>query len=212
MSITREQILSVAPDAEPYVDALLKQMRDAAITTPVRAAHFLAQVFVESAGFARTVENLNYSAQALKTLFGRHRISEEDADKFGRKKGQPANQSAIANIVYGGKWGAENLGNTAPGDGWKFRGRGLKQLTGRENYERFSRAWLGSDALLANPGQVAEPAGAVASAIWFWHNKGLNAVADRNSVEQVTRIVNGGSNGLDERREMTAKFLRAFTA
>ncbi len=211
MSITREQILSVAPDAEPYVDALLKQMRETAITTPVRAAHFLGQVFVESAGFARTSENLNYSVQALKTLFGR-RISDEDAEKFGRKKGQPANQSAIANIVYGGKWGAENLGNTAPGDGWKFRGRGLKQLTGRENYERFSRAWLGSDALLANPGQVAEPAGAVASAIWFWHNKGLNAVADRNSVEQVTRIVNGGSNGLEERREMTQRFLKAFTS
>jgi putative chitinase len=191
------------------VDALLKQMRDTAITTPVRAAHFLGQIAVESAGFTRTTESLNYSVGGLKVTFPR-RISDEDAEKFGRKKGQPANQSAIANIVYGGKWGAENLGNTIPGDGWKFRGRGLKQLTGRSNYERFSRAWLGSDALLANPGQVAEPAGAVASAIWFWHNKGLNAVADRNSVEQVTRIVNGGSNGLQERREMTTKFLQAF--
>lgn len=210
MSVTREQILSVAPDAEPYVDALLKQMRGTAITTPLRAAHFLGQIYVESQGFTKTSESLNYSVGGLKVTFPR-RISDEDAEKFGRKKGQPANQSAIANIVYGGKWGAENLGNTLPGDGWKFRGRGLKQLTGRSNYERFSRAWLGSDALLANPGQVAEPAGAVASAIWFWHNKGLNAVADRNSVEQVTRIVNGGSNGLDERREMTAKFLRAFT-
>jgi len=211
MSITREQILSVAPDAEPYVDALLKQMRDTAITTPVRAAHFLAQFHVETGGFTKMVENLNYSVGALKTMFGRHRISEEDAERFGRKKGQPANQSAIANILYGGKWGAENLGNTLPGDGWKFRGRG-PGLTGRGNYERFSRAWLGSDALLSNPGQVAEPAGAVAAAIWFWHTKGLNAVADRNSVEHVSRVWNGGSIGLDERREMTAKFLKAFTA
>jgi putative chitinase len=211
MSITREQILSVAPDAEPYVDALLKQMRDTAITTPVRAAHFLAQFHHESAGFTRMVESLNYSVGALKTLFGRHRISEADAEKYGRKKGQPANQQMIANTLYGGKWGEENLGNILPGDGWLFRGRGFG-LTGRKNYERLSRAWLGSDALLSNPGQVAEPAGAVASAIWFWHNKGLNAVADRNSVEQVTRIVNGGTNGLEERREMTQRFLKAFTS
>lgn len=211
MAVTRERILEVAPDAAPYVDDLLKQMRESAITTDIRAAHFLGQIFVESMGFASTTENLNYSVQALKTLFGR-RISDSDAEKFGRRKGNPANPSAIANLIYGGEWGRENLGNTVPGDGYKFRGRGLKMITGRDNYERFSRAWLGSDALLAQPGQVSEPAGAVASAIWFWHNKGLNAVADRNSVEQVTRIVNGGSNGMEERREMTQKFLKAFSS
>lgn len=212
MTITRDRILAVAPDAEPYVTALLQQMQDADITTDQRAAHFLGQVFVESMGFARTTESLNYSAARLKTLFGRHRISIADADQFGSKPGQKANQSAIANLLYGGKWGRQNLGNTQPGDGWKYRGRGLKQLTGRDNYARFSQAWLGSDVLLSEPQRVADPPGAVASAIWFWTDKHLNPVADLGSVAAVTRIVNGGENGLSERRDMTAKFLEAFRA
>lgn len=210
MPVTREAILAVAPEAEPYVVPLLQQMRDAAITTDRRAAHFLGQVYVESAGFTRTTENLNYSAARLKTLFGRHRISLHDCDQFGSKPGQKANQNALANILYGGKWGKDNLGNLQPGDGWKFRGRGLKQLTGRANYAEFSQAWLGNDALLADPGRVAEPTGAVASAIWFWHDKGLNELADTDSVHKVTERINGGLNGLTERQKWTQAFKEAF--
>jgi putative chitinase len=208
--VTRESILSVAPDAEPYVAGLLQHMPDAGINTPLRAAHFLGQIATESGGFTKTVESLNYSVTALKTLFGRHRISIHDAEQFGRTPKQKANQTALANILYGGKFGRDNLGNLQPGDGWLFRGRGLKQLTGRDNYTRFSQSWLGSDALLSDPGRVAEPAGAVASAIWFWDTNNLNEVADRDSVQAVTKIVNGGAVGLADRIKWTDKFKAAF--
>ncbi|WBT04789.1 hypothetical protein PFY01_08540 [Brevundimonas vesicularis] len=91
-------------------------------------AHWLGQMFVESAGFTTREENLNYSVDGLLRMFGRHRISEADARKFGRAPGRPAHQNAIANIIYGGEWGRKNLGNTEPGDGWRFRGGGEKQL------------------------------------------------------------------------------------
>jgi putative chitinase len=208
--VTKQAILKVAPDAEQYADELLRQMPTAGIVTPLRAARFLGQIAVESGGFTTVVESLNYSAKALKTLFGRHRISIADADKFGRTSEHAAHQNALANILYGGAWGKKNLGNTEPGDGWKFRGRGLKQLTGRDNYRRFSQSWLGSDELLHKPERVADPDGAVASAIWFWRANGLNAIADTGSVEAVTLRVNGGSNGLLDRKRWTAAFLNEF--
>lgn len=210
MTITKAAILKVAPAADQYADELLRQMKQADITTPLRAAHFLGQIYQESGGFTVVVESLNYSATALKKLFGRHRISLADCDKFGRTNEHAAHQNALANILYGGKWGQDNLGNTEPGDGWRFRGRGLKQLTGRDNYRRFSHAWLGSDELLVKPERVADPDGAVASAIWFWTSRGLNATADTNDVAAVTRKVNGGTNGLPERRQWTAAFLKSF--
>lgn len=82
-------------------------------------------------------ENLNYSTDALISKFGRHRISEADARKYGRSGGRPANQEAIANAIYGGEWGRKNLGNTQSGDGWKYRGGGLPQVTGRANFRKF---------------------------------------------------------------------------
>lgn len=208
--ISKPAILKVAPSAEPYTDELLRQISDVGITTPVRAAHFLGQIYQESGGFSTVVESLNYSAAALKSKFGRHRISLADADKFGRTAEHAAHQNALANILYGGTFGRDELGNTEPGDGWKFRGRGLKQLTGRDNYGKFSKAWLGTDELLHKPGRVADADGAVASAIWFWKAKGLNAIADTGDVAAVTRKVNGGTNGLPERRKWTNDFLTAF--
>lgn len=208
--INKAAIVIVAPHAAPYADELLRQMADVGITTPRRAAHFLGQIYVESGGFETVVESLNYSADSLKRLFGRHRITESDADKFGRTKDHPANQNALANILYGGAFGREQLGNTDSGDGWIFRGRGLKQLTGRDNYTRFSKAWLGTDEAVNDPDIVALPRGAVASAIWFWRANGLNEIADTGSVEAVTRKVNGGLNGIAERRKWTGNFLKAF--
>lgn len=169
---------------------------------------------VESNGFRSLVESLNYSVTGLLITFSRARISKEKAEELGRKSGEKSvpkdRQKAIADLVYGGSWGRQNLGNLVDGDGWKFRGRGLKQLTGRDNYLRFSKEWLGSDALLANPDRVSDPSGAVASAVWFWGNKKLNAVADRDSVTEVTRVVNGGENGLEARRRWTAMFKETF--
>ena len=107
--------------------------------TPLKhLAYILATPYLETGGKMQPVrENLNYSVDGLLKTFGRHRISESDARKFGRSGGRPANQEAIANIIYGGEWGRQNLGNTHPGDGWKYRGGGLPQVTGRANFRKF---------------------------------------------------------------------------
>lgn len=210
--ITAEAIVKIAPAAGRYADELVKQMAEAGIqANPNRASMFLGQIHQESGGFNTVVESLNYSAKALKTLFGEHRITHAQADKYGRTDTHPADQATLGNILYGGAWGAKNLGNTQPGDGYRFRGRGLKQLTGRDNYKRFSKAWLGDESLLADPERVARPDGAVASAVWFWTNKGLNIVADRGSVAEVTKIVNGGAIGLADREKWTALYRKAWT-
>jgi len=221
--ITAQAITRIAPAAAKYADELVKQMKAAGIMDNVkRASMFLGQVHVESGGFRTVVESLNYSADAILKTFGRHRISDADSKKFGRidsdvrkRTGwkladQPAHQNALANILYGGEWGRKNLGNTQPGDGWRFRGRGIKQLTGRDNYKRFSRAWLGDESLLENPDRVANPDGAVASAIWFWRANGLNEIADRGSVDAVTKVVNGGNLGLSDRKTWTQKYAAAW--
>ena len=212
--LTAERVLTVAPRATPYVHQLLLQMRRTRIDqTHERAAVFLGQIHVESGGFGRVVESLNYSTHALLSLFRRSRISEADAARYGRNAHHPANQEALANILYGGRFGERQLGNTEPGDGWKFRGRGLKQLTGRDNYARFSRAWWGDERLLDDPDMVAQPHGAVASAVWFWGSRpGLNALADDLDVEAVTAVVNGGDNGLEDREKWTRAYLEAFTS
>ena len=222
--ITTQSIVRIAPAAAKYSDELVKQMKAAGIMDNVkRASMFLGQVHTESGGFRSVVESLNYSADSILKTFGRHRISEADAKKFGRidadvrkRTGwkladQPAHQNALANILYGGEWGRKNLGNTQPGDGWKFRGRGLKQLTGRDNYRRFSRAWLGDESLLENPDRVSNPAGAGASAVWFWKANGLNEVADKGSVDAVTKVVNGGTVGLADRKTWTQKYAGAWS-
>lgn len=209
--ISAAAIVKIAPAAEKYAGELVKQMAESGImATQKRAAMFLGQIHVECGGFTTVTESLNYSATALKSLFGRHRISLQEADTFGRTPGKPANQSALANILYGGEWGKRNLGNTEAGDGWRFRGRGLKQLTGRSNYSRFSKAWLGDLSLLETPDRVAQPDGAVASAVWFWMANGLNEIADRGTVEDVTRKVNGGTNGLQDRKLWTSRYKPAW--
>lgn len=210
--LTAKTIIGVAPAASLYAEELIRQMAEAGILANAsRASKFLGQVHVESGGFTKVVESLNYSSQTLKKLFGRHRISLEDADRYGRNERHKSDQKALANILYGGEWGRKNLGNTEPGDGWRFRGRGLKQLTGRDNYRRFSKAWLGDESLLLNPDRVAQPDGAVASAVWFWASHQLNAEADRGTVASVTRIVNGGDIGLADRERWTQIYREAMT-
>lgn len=167
------------------------------ITTPRRISGFLSQIGVESAGLTKLVENLNYSVEALTTLFGRHRISEADARKVGRTPYQKANPEGIANLIYGGTWGRENLGNTSYGDGWRFRGRGLKQLTGRDNYRRCGIA-LGED-FISDPDRLLMPVNAALSAGWFWETHGLNELADSGKIQEITKIVNGGLTALDRR-------------
>lgn len=192
-------------NAEKFLPFIQGACKAYDITTPMRVAGFLSQVGHESGGLASLQENLNYKVEAILKLFGRHRISEEDARRYGRNEatGQKADQKALADILYGGEFGRKNLGNTEPGDGSAFIGRGLKQLTGRSNYKRCGDA-IGVD-LIANPDLLLQPAYAALSAAWFWKTNNLNALADKGDVPGMTKRINGGTIGLDQRQALYTK-------
>ncbi len=171
------------------------------VNTPLRLVHFFAQINHESGNFTRLQENLNYSVDGLMKTFGRHRITEAQAREFGRTTKQRANQEAIANILYGGEWGRKNLGNLKLGDGFRFRGRGFKQVTGRANYTKLSKD-VAID-YLNNPDWLLREADAMLSALWFWKNNDCNDFADKDDVVGLTKIINGGRIGLAQRQKLT---------
>lgn len=186
------------------------------LDTPLRVAHFLGQTSVESGGFSAIAESLNYSAAGLRKTFGRHRISDAQCNKLGRTKAHPADQRGIANIIYGGAWGAKNLGNTRPNDGWDFRGSGIKQVTGRSNVRAFTK-WIKKyvpDApdFEATPDLLRDPKWAVWSAVWYWSARGCSRFADADNVTGLTERINGGRNGLSARRSATAKAKKVLKA
>ena len=179
----------------PHIDAA---MREYGITAPLDQAMFIAQMGHESTRFTRVVENLNYAAENLVPTFGSHRITSQQAAALGRTATQPANQKAIANLVYGGEWGKKNLGNQVAGDGWKYRGRGLKQITGLSNYRSCGQA-LKLD-LVTQPELLELDENAARSAAWFYVSRGCQLHS--GDVDRVTLLINGGSNGLEKRRKL----------
>lgn len=192
--------------ADKWADALQATCDKFEINTPERIAGFVAQCAHESGMFKSVSEGLNYKVEALKALFGRHRISEEDCNKFGRIDGkQQADQAGIANAIYGGEYGKKNLGNTEYGDGYAYRGRGLIQLTGKANYKKAGDS-LGVD-LVANPDLVATPEYAALTAGWFWSANGLNALADAKDLLGMTKKINGGTIGIEHRTELYNKLI-----
>lgn len=189
--------------AAVWISPLNRAFLEYRIDTPLRQANFIAQVCHESNSFKSLRENLNYSVEGLLNKFSRARISEVDAKRYGRSDKQPANQEMIANTVYGGDWGLKNLGNTQAGDGWKFRGAGLIQLTGRANFVKANKA-LNFD-LVNRPERVAEDnLIAALAAGYFWESNGLNILADKDDVVAITKKINGGQNGLDDRKKRLA--------
>jgi putative chitinase len=176
-------------------DAVIAQIPDTAskfnINTPLRLAHFLAQCGHESGGFKVTSENLNYSAKGLMGIFKKYFPTEQLAESYQR---QP---QKIANKVYASRM---DNGNEASGDGFKFRGRGYIQLTGRANYTAFGKA-INED--IANNPDVVSGKYALLSAAWFWSKNGLNNLSDGGStdtvVTSITKRVNGGTIGLADR-------------
>ena len=158
------------------------------INTPLRLAHFLAQVGHESTQLNVVTENLNYSYAGLLRVFGKY-FNIRTAILYARKP------EKIANRVYANRM---NNGDEASGDGWKFRGRGLIQCTGRSNYSRLAK--FIDKSLEDTIAYLETPEGAVLSAVWYWHERKINAIADRDNLEAVTRAVNGGLNGLKDRR------------
>jgi putative chitinase len=180
------ELLSAACGSTPAVSAAaLPGLQTAcdkyAINTPLRAAAFLANVGVESAQLTATVENLNYRADRLLAVFPSH-FTQAEAQQYA---GKP---EAIANRAYASRMGN---GDEASGDGWKYRGRGYIQLTGRFNYSQ-AAAGLGLD-LLNHPELLETPAGAATSAAYFWNKNALNRFADLNQCDRVCKAINLGN-------------------
>ncbi len=174
--------------AERWAGPLAEAMREVGIDTPVRAAAFLAQVGHDSGSLAYLEENLSYGPEALRRTWPARFPTDELARQFAR---QP---ERIAERVYGGRLGN---GPEGSGDGWRYRGRGLIQLTGRSHYREFGQR-LGLP-LEARPELLTEPGPAARSAAAYWEARGLNALADAGQFEAITRRINGGLHGQPDR-------------
>ena len=167
--------------------------------TPVRAAHFFAQTSHETGGFKAFSENLNYGTKGLRGIFGKYFPTDALAAQYERKP------EKIANRVYGGRMGN---GPEASGDGWKFRGRGALQLTGKDNYQAFAN-YLGKLEIMTNPDLVVNTY-AFESAFFFFERNKLWTICDQgineSAIVALTKRINGGTHGLDDRREKTKKY------
>ncbi len=191
MELTKDQLKQLLPK-NPYVDywhrALSQLLPDYEINTPQRIAAFIAQCAHESGSFVFLTENLNYKAESLMKIFPKY-FSDTSTAKAYEKKPEK-----IANRIY-----ANRMGNSdeASGDGWKYRGRGLIQLTGKTNYSWFAASLEISPEEAAEYTQTFE--GAAQSACWFWETNKLNNEADKGDIKTMTRKINGGFIGLDDR-------------
>jgi putative chitinase len=194
MELTLDQLKQLLPK-NPYVDhwhrVLAQLLPDYEISTPQRVAAFLAQCAHESGEFTALKENLNYRAPTLRKVFPKYFPTDDIANEYANK---PNKQEAIANRVYANRMGN---GDEASGDGFRFCGRGLIQLTGRENYSWFAASVGISVEEASEYLQTFE--GAAQSACWFWENNNLNAFADTGDFVTMTKRINGGTIGLDDR-------------
>jgi putative chitinase len=197
MQITADQLRQLFPNNK-YLDDLAECLNDSfdkyEINTVNRAAGFLAQCGHESNGFTVLKENLNYKAEALNKIFHKYFPTVESAQAYAH------NPEKIANKIYANRMGN---GDETSGDGYKFRGRGAIQLTGRDNYTRFGATLgLDPDSCVADMETLD---GGVESAMWFWKNNGLNAICDADDIVHMTKKVNGGTIGLAERTALYNK-------
>lgn len=195
--ITLEQFSAMIPknkDPEAWYEAAVPMFEKYEINTTNRLAGFMAQCAHESLDFTRLEENLNYSEKALNGVFGRYfGKGKRNAKEYARKP------EKIANYVYQDEFRSKRgaMGNTEPGDGWRFRGRGIKQLTGRNNYTAFGKS-VGMGAEEAAE-YVATEKGALESACWFWATNKLDKWADNGDIKGLTKKINGGTIGLEDR-------------
>ena len=194
MNIKPQNILSIAPKCkivEELSKCLNMYLDKYNIDTELRVAHFLAQTAHESAEFTRFIENLNYGTKGLLETFDKY-FNKSNVINYNR------NPEKIANKVYANRMGN---GNPESGDGWKFRGRGLIQLTGQENYREFFKS-------IDKPIDVdylTTPKGAIESSCWYWDSKDINPHADKDDIISVTKKINGGTLGLDNRKLYLAR-------
>lgn len=184
-------------DIDEWYSAMSKLFPKYEITTPARIAGFVAQCGHESQNFKTLEENLNYSAEGLNKIFPKYFVrAGRDAQAYHR---QP---EKIANIVYANRMGN---GDTTSGEGYKFRGRGVIQLTGKDNYSRFAK-YIGK-SLEETIEYLKTKQGALESACWFWKTNGLNEIADAGDIVAMTKRINGGTIGLEDRKKHYAHAL-----
>ena len=208
-----DQLQRIAPRAVPYLDIINESIERFGIAPAAGEAAFLAQMLHESANFTRMTENLNYSPASLMSTFNtsKHiRFTADMAAMYGRTAAHPARQEMIANIAYANRLGN---GSIESGDGWRYRGRGPGQLTGRSNYEACGRM-LGLD-LVGCPDQVAQPDVGCLAFGWFWSignktGRSLNRLAVEGRIDEISITVNGGTLGLPERSQLTARALEVL--
>ena len=221
MPILATQLLKILPNAVQvagfFVPVLNTAMNRHQVVGQKRIAAFIAQVGHESGQLTRLVENLIYSADGLANTWPNRYAEPEGKGGYvkvlvkDRQRNKPnalglslaGKPEQIANNVYAGC-----MGNTAPGDGWKYRGRGLIQLTGKTNYQLCGEA-LGLD-LLTQPELLEKPQHACMAAAWFWSSNGLNSLADKSDIETITRRVNDGLTGLADRQAIYARALKVL--
>lgn len=190
LTMKKEQLRSIFPrmkDIDEWYDIMGDLLPKYEINTKERIAAFLAQCGHESGQFTIIQENLNYSADGLLRVFGRY-FRDRDVNAYAR------NPEKIANLVYANRM---NNGDTASGDGYRFRGRGVIQLTGRYNYTEFGKSIGMSPEDVST--YLETKKGALHSACWFWVTNGLNDLSDKGEMRSITKRINGGYNGLEDR-------------
>jgi putative chitinase len=204
---TQEQLAQLLPGnqyLDHWYEALCQILPDYEINTPERVAAFLAQCAHESGGFKALKENLNYRAETLRKIFPKYFPTDDIANQYA---GLPNKQEAIANRVYANRMGN---GPEESGDGFRYCGRGLIQLTGKQNYTKFAES-------LEIPVEEASEflstfGGAIQSACWFWENNNLNQYADSGDILTMTKRINGGTIGLEDRKKHYEHALHVFGA
>ncbi|MGA0108758.1 MAG: glycoside hydrolase family 19 protein [Candidatus Nanopelagicales bacterium] len=194
MELTKEQLRELLPQnkfIDNWHEALTQLLPDYEINTPNRVAAFIAQCSHESAGFRVLKENLNYRWTSLRKIFPKYFPTDELAQEYASK---PNKQEAIANRIYANRMGN---GPEESGDGFRYCGRGLIQLTGKDNYSFFAGSL---DITVEEASEYLQTfEGAAQSACWFWETNDLNKWADANDIKTLTRRINGGYIGLADR-------------
>lgn len=198
--MTPDQILKLFPHLDWEWHRAFSLLDDYNINSPLRISHFLAQVTHESNDFKVLKENLNYSQSGLLSVFRKY-FTPEQALAYARKP------EKIANRVYANRLGN---GDEASGDGWKYRGRGTIQVTGKTNYMKCSLYLFNDETLLTNPDKLLEPKYAILSACWYWRTNNLNMWCDNNDIYTLTRRINGGLNGIEDRKKRFDRIYSIF--
>jgi putative chitinase len=203
-TFTKEQLSSVIgnnPNLDGWYEALSSVLPEYEIDSPQRVSAFIAQCTHESGGFKRLKENLNYKWESLRKVFPKYFPTDELAKEYAHK------QEQIANRVYGSRMGN---GDESSGDGFRYCGRGLIQLTGRNNYTKFAES-IGM-AVEEVPSLLETFEGAVKSACWFWKTNNLNQYADAGDILTMTKRINGGTIGLEDRIKHYNHALEVFSS